>query len=112
VAANGPSVAEPLPGWAQYGLLGLIVIAWLTGQVVRGKLYDQAIEDRNAERKRTDDAEAASKTLMMEKVFPALTAYQLALQNTNDVILPALDRLVDRLDALEREAASEHRRGG
>lgn len=111
VADTAPSVQEPLPGWAQYGILGLIIISWLTGFIVRGKDRDQAIKERDEERKRTDAAEAASKSLMMEKIFPALTAYQLALQNVNDVMVPTMERMADRLDSMEKRLNSDRQVG-
>lgn len=93
-----------LPGWAEGGIAIAAIIAFLTDRVKTGSDYKQVLKERDEERARTEAAEAAAKSVLIDKVFPALTDTQLALQNVNDVVIPELRSIVDRLDALDRKA--------
>ena len=91
-----------LPGWAEGGIAVAAIVAFLTDKVKTGADYKRVVAERDGERARTEAAEAAAKSVLIDKVFPALTDTQLALQNVNDVMIPELKAIVDRLDAMER----------
>ena len=93
-----------LPGWAEGGIAIAAIIAFLTDKVKTGSDYKQVVKERDEERVRTENAEAAAKSVLIDKVFPALTDTQLALRNVNDIVIPELRAIVGRLDALERKA--------
>lgn len=94
-----------LPGWAEGGIAIAAIVAFLTDRVKTGADYKRVVGERDAERARTEVAEAAAKSVLIDKVFPALTDTQLALQNVNDVVIPELRAIVDRLDALDRKGS-------
>ena len=93
-----------LPGWAEGGLALVIIVAYSTDKVVTGRKYEQAIKERDEERARTEKAEAIAKELLTDQVFPALTETQITLRTVSDRVLPLLERVMGRLDELEREA--------
>ncbi|MCA1844466.1 MAG: hypothetical protein LC792_15010 [Actinobacteria bacterium] len=44
--------SDQLAGWAQYGVLGLLVVALVTGLVVPGPSYKEALRARDAAEER------------------------------------------------------------
>lgn len=105
LAATG---TDPLlPAWGQLGVLGLLVLAFFTDQIVTGRKYAQVVKERDEERKRT---EAAEKKLE-EKFLPALIDGYSALKTVNEILLPALDAISKQLHRLDlQEQMREERR--
>ena len=91
-----------LPGWAEGGILLAALVAFLTDKIKTGTAYNQAIKERDAERKRTEEAEMIAKDLLTEKVFPALIETQLVLRNVSDAVLPAIEKINARIDELDK----------
>lgn len=77
---------ELLPGWGQLGVVGLLVIAFLTDQIVTGRKYNAIVKERDDERVRTEKAEA----FLRDKVTEMITESSVALRTVNDEILPFL----------------------
>ena len=88
------------PDWsniAQYGVLGLVVLAFIFGKIVPGYIYERRVEEH---RKALEDNRLLEETIK-ERVIPALL-------KSTDVIGRVLD-LLDKLE--ERDKERERDRG-
>jgi hypothetical protein len=77
--------AESSPDWtniAQYGVLGLVVLAFIFGKIVPGYIYERRVEEHEAEKAENRRLEETIK----ERVIPALV-------KSTDVMVQVLDML-------------------
>lgn len=82
-AAAGPDWAN----LAQYGVLGLVVLAFVFGKIVPGYIYERRVAEYNAEK----DENRRLEDTIKEKVIPTLV------QST--AVLSDVLALLNRLDA-------------
>ena len=90
-AQQGSSDPTDWTGLAQYGVLGLIVLAFIFGRIVPGYIYERRVvevEQLRAENKSLDDS-------IKDRVIPAVIS-------ATDVLSRVLDRL-DEADRRDRE---------
>jgi hypothetical protein len=57
--------ADDLLGWIQYGVLGLVVVGFLLGKIVPGRIYDQAIAENQKLRDELADRNAKTETQIL-----------------------------------------------
>lgn len=77
--------AEQSPDWtnlAQYGVLGLVVLAFIFGKIVPGYIYERRVAEHEAEKNENRRLEDTIK----ERVIPALV-------KSTDVMVQVLDML-------------------
>lgn len=77
--------AETDPDWtnlAQYGVLGLVVLAFIFGKIVPGYIYERRVTEHEAEKAENRRLEETIK----ERVIPALV-------KSTDVMVQVLDML-------------------
>ncbi len=87
--------ADPTGGLLSYGVLGIIVVAFVTGLLVPGYLY-----------KRLDAENERLRKLVEERVFPALEAGTAATREATEVLREVL-RLLPMLEQLPRQRRRE-----
>lgn len=83
----------------QGGVLGIIVILFIFGQIVSGRMYDRAV----AENERLNGELTTVRDSMEEKVIPALTRSSDALTKATDLLAQAAQRERNLREALDRE---------
>lgn len=96
LARAAESGGDSSPNWAdiaQYGVLGLVVLAFIFGKIVPGYIYEKRVEEH---RKALEDNRLLEETIK-ERVIPALL-------KSTDVMGRVLD-LLNRLDG-ERNRGS------
>jgi hypothetical protein len=116
--ATGNEEADTVLDWLQYGVLGLIVVAFVTGYIVPKPTVKQLIADRDfAAQQASKDRDATIARIMTDKaaaesardkfndinireVIPAVTDFS----RTVTMLLPLLQRLVER--ELDRDQPS------
>lgn len=82
------------PDWtdlAQYGVLGLVVLAFIFGKIVPGYIYERRVKEHTSEKEENRRLEATIK----DKVIPALV-------QSTDVMAQVLV-LLDRFDGLDEQ---------
>lgn len=98
VAETAPSAGQFLDGWLQYGVLGLLVVAFILGWIVPGWYAKQLVE----ENKRLS-------VLIEEKVLPMTATYGLTMDRASSALERAADALNER--SYERRSAPAGERG-
>lgn len=99
-------LAAPGPGgvpvdWTtilQGGVLGVIVILFVFGQIVSGRMHDRA----TAEIDRLNNELTKVRNSMEEKVIPALTRSSDALTKATELLTTAVSRERDLRDSIDR----------
>lgn len=79
------AAADGQPDWAnlaQYGVLGLVVLAFIFGRIVPGYIYERRVLEHEAEKQENRRLEETIK----ERVIPALV-------KSTDVMVQVLDML-------------------
>lgn len=77
------AVEEVLPSWAQAGILGLIILAFVTKQLVPGYLY----QDAKAELKEQRMENARLVQVMLDNQSATLPALQASTQAVNEAMM-------------------------
>jgi hypothetical protein len=88
VVFSDDTTQAPIPAWAQYGILGLIIIGFLTKQLVMGWLY----QDIKAER----DLLKTENNRLVQLVLDTQQATLPALQASTVAVGAALDEIKRR----------------
>ncbi len=87
--------SDPTGGLLSYGVLGIVVVAFITGLLVPGYLY-----------RRLDAENERLRKLVEERVFPALEAGTAATREATEVLREVL-RLLPILEQLPRQRKRE-----
>ena len=95
VAAGDPSnFADPI-NWIQWGVLGLVVLGFLTGWIHPRSTIERVEKERDrllAERDKADDQRDAMAETFQKELLPVLTKFL----TTTEALLPLLQRMVEK----------------
>jgi hypothetical protein len=92
-----------VPDWTQfvqYGVLGLVVLAFIFGKIVPGYLYDKRVQEHQQEKEETKRLEET----IRDRIIPALV-------QSTDVMAQVLDMLNEFEQPDRRPASSLRERG-
>lgn len=93
-AESTAEYTDPL-NWVQWGVLGLVVIGFLTGWIYPRSTIDRVERERErllAERDKADAQRDAMAETFQKELLPVLTKFL----TTTEALLPLLQRMVDR----------------